>query len=211
MNIDGLTPTQMVDIMVTFDITAKQFLLLFILETDKLEEKGQIEGSKGSAIANVYRLAELEKWSFAEIDDLVEKELLIDNNANPVGSERPAYPDFYKVSDKFIGSVMIQMTNFEELWALYPGFCDNFQDYRGPKVPLKAVDYEEVERLYMRSVHTKAKHTVVMKILQWAIDTTQVNMSIQKYVSSRMWDQHAQLRREKVDSSMSKSIHRRKV
>ena len=120
MNIDGLTPTQMVDIMVMFDITAKQFLLLFILETDKLEEKGQIEGSRGGAIANVYRLAELDKWSFAEIDDLVAKGLIFDNSPNIPDSKRSSYPDYYQVSDKFIGSVIIQMSSFEEFWQLYP-------------------------------------------------------------------------------------------
>jgi len=209
MNIDGLSPTEMVDIMVRFDITAKQFLLLLILETDKLEGRGQIEGTKVSAIANVYRLAEREKWSFEEIDDLVAKGLIVDHTPTGPAAERSSYPDCYQVSDLFIGSVMTQMTNFEEFWSLYPGFCDNFQDFRGPKVPLKAVDYEEVEKLYMKYVHTKAKHTVVMKVLQWAIDTSQVNMSIQKYVSSRMWDQHAQLRRQEVSDPMSKSIHRK--
>ncbi len=211
MNVDGLTPTEMVDIMVRFNITAKQFLLLFILETDKLENKGHISGHKGGAIANIYRLAEREKWSFDEIDDLIAKDLLIDHTPVVAGTERSAYPDFYQVSDLFIGSVITQMTDFEEFWSLYPGFCDNFQDFRGPKVPLKAVDYEEVEKLYMKYIHTKAKHAVVIKVLKWAIDTNQVNMSIQKYVSSRMWDQHAQLRRQTVGDSMSKSIHRRKV
>jgi len=211
MNVDGLTPTQMVDIMIKFQITAKQFLLLFILETDRLEEKGNIVDSKGGdSIQNIYRIASHldEKWTFEEIDDLIEKGLIVDHSSR-VGA-RSSLPDNYVVTDLFTSSVMSDMTNFEEFWELYPGFCDNFQDFRGPKVPLKAVDYEEVERLYLKYVRTKPMHALVMKVLQWAIDTNQVNMSIQKYVASKMWDQHRLLRRASSSSKMTKSIHGRK-
>jgi len=208
MNVDGITPTQMVDIMIRFQITAKQFLLLFILETDRLEERGHIIGSKGSdSIQNVYRIASHlnEKWTFDEIDDLIDKGLIVDHSSK-IGS-RSSLPDNYVVTDLFTASIIADMTNFEEFWELYPGFCDNFQDFRGPKVPLKAVDYEEVERMYMKYVRTKPKHTLVMNVLQWAIDTGQVNMSIQKYVASKMWDQHRLLKRAAIASPMTKSIH----
>lgn len=202
MTIEGMNATKMVDVMVKFQISPKQFLLLLILETDKREEKGQIVGNQKNAIQNVYRIAEhLEAWSFEEIDDLIEKELLINNT--PAGAKRDAYPDNYEVSTLFITAIMSSMDDFEEFWETYPSFVDNFDRANGPKIPLKAADYDALEKDYRRLVKTKAMHRQVMDTLVWAKENNQINMSIAKYVASRMWVQQTELRLSKRSTSMN--------
>ena len=127
MTIEGMSATEMVDVLIKFQITPKQFILLWILELDRREGLGQISSSGKSSIQNVYRIAEqLQAWTEMELDDLVEKGLLIDHN--PKSGERQAYPDNYEVSNIFMESIMSTMSDFEEFWQLYPGFVDNFQD-----------------------------------------------------------------------------------
>ena len=194
MHIEGMDVTQIVSVMSKFQISPKQFFLLFILESDRREEKGQIIGDTPlKAIQNIYRFAEMiEHWTKEEVKDLVEKGLLLDHNIP--GGERSEYPDNYEITSLFEKAIFSTVSNFDEFWATYPGFIENFEDYRKPMIPLKAVDQEEVERLYRKKVKTRQLHKQVMEALKWAVEENVINMRIDKYVSSKMWEQHLDIR-----------------
>ena len=194
MHIEGMDVTQIVSVMSKFQISPKQFFLLFILESDRREEKGQIIGDfPKKAIQNIYRFAEtIEHWTKEEVKDLVEKGLLLDHNTP--GGERSTYPDNYEITDLFEKAIFSTVSDFDEFWVIYPGFVDNFVDYTKPMIPLKAVDQEEVERLYRKKAKTHQMHKQVIEALNWAVEENLINMRIDKYVSSKMWEQHLDLR-----------------
>lgn len=202
MTIDGMTITQLVDISVKHKITIKQVLLLLILESDKRESFNSKE------LLNVYKYSEkVEKWTNEEVDDLVKKKLMFTTSSNP---DRQ-YPDSFVVADTFIESVFSTMSNFEEFWERYPGFTDNFESPNLPKVILKASVYEDCEALYKKRVKTKAMHKLVMDILDWGILNGYINMNIQKYISSRMWEQHDLLRKRALVNPMARGISNRAI
>ena len=204
MNIEGMTANQMIDVMIKFQITARQFMLLMLLEIDRQEQSGQIAGDS-SAIAQVYKFAEgVEKWSFEEIDDLVAKGLLIDHNTN--AQQRGSYPDHFEVTELFISAVMSTWTDFEEFWEAYPSFVDNFDDFRAPKIPLKASDFDDVQAKYRKYVRTAAKHQKVLELLKWGVKNDHVKMNIGKFVGSRGWDQLQELRSQPSSSRQSVTI-----
>jgi hypothetical protein len=192
--LEGLSARSAITLMGELKVTVKQYLLLVLLYLDREEGHGRLQPS-GTAIAKVYQYSEqIEKWTPAEIDDLVRKGLLID--ANPVADgQKPSYPDHFVVSDQFIELVFKKADSFEEFWEAYPSFVNNFDDARGPMIPLKAAVMEEVEDLYHKRVRTREKHRQVMESLEWGKKNGLINMNILKYVGSAMYDQHQSLRR----------------
>lgn len=202
--IEGLSAKEAVDLMEDLEVTPKQLFLLMFLHLDKERGDGVIIKEKddnGSPIALVYRFARnISAWSFDEIDDLVEKGLLVSHNSHSSGGKRQAYPDNYEITETFKDAVISNWEDFEEFWNTYPAFTENFDTPAGPKITLKACDYEEVEKKYRNVVRTKAKHRQVMEVLRWGIKHDIVRMNILKYVGSRMFDQHKELMKEGVTS-----------
>ncbi len=204
MHIEGMDVTQIISVMSKFQISPKQFFLLFILECDRREAKSQITGdTPKKAIQNIYRFSEtIDRWTKEEVKDLVEKGLLLDHNA-PDG-KRSEYPDNYEITCVFENAIFSTVSDFDEFWAVYPGFVDNFTDYTKPMIPLKAVDQEEVEHLYRKKVKTHQLHKQVIEALEWAVDENLINMRIDKYVRSKMWEQHLDIRFSKSSGTKLK-------
>lgn len=192
--LNGLSAKQLVSLLIELDISINQFLLLWFLHLDKEEGNGKLI-TEGPAIANIYRYAEkVNSWSFAEIDDLINKGWMIDRNKASQDGSRQAYPDYFEISETFEDKLFVTSDRFDQFWEEYPAFVENFNGPRGPMIPLKAAVMEDVELLYKKRVRTKAKHQEVMDILKWAKEEGLINMNIAKYVGSGMFDQHKELK-----------------
>jgi hypothetical protein len=197
MLIEGLSATGFVDLLIKLKISPKQLLLLMFLYHDRLENNGLLPFD-GPAIANVYRYAErVEGWTAQEVQDLVDKGLMIDNNSLKDGKKQ-SYPDHFHVTQKFIDAIYVTVDEFEEFWETYPSWMDNFEDSRKAQIPLKSAVYETVEEMYRKRVKTKTRHRQVMEILRWAIDNDMIKMGIEKYVGSSMFDQQKKLMEEGI-------------
>lgn len=167
-------------------ITANQYLLCFLLYTDKKVQDGEklTYVSKGSAIANLWRYAtRIKPWSDEEILDLVDKGYLTNKNKT-----REISPDLLEITPKFTENVFCGETQFQEFWREYPAFVPNFNNPNGPKIKLKVTDPMELEQLYVKIVKTKSEHIRVMSIMKWARDNNQLNMNIKNFVVSRVWN-----------------------
>ena len=192
MLIEGLTAKGFVNILIGLKIKPAQLLLLMFLYHDRLEGEGKL-AYDGPSIANVYRYAEhVGGWSREEIEDLVEKGLMVDNNSVS-GGKKQAYPDHFHVTQKFIDAVYVTSSHFAEFWDEYPSFVENFEDARKGMIPLKAAVYEEVEAMYKKRVKTKSHHLRAMEVLRWAKENNLINMGIAKYVGAAMFDQQREL------------------
>jgi hypothetical protein len=166
-------------------ITANQFLLCYLLYTDKKVQEGDKEfyAFQGQAIANLYRYAtKVKTWTTEEIQDLIDKKYLIDNNKTD-----KKYPDYLEISDDFKQQIFTSETQFEEFWREYPAFIDNFNSMNGPKIKLKVTDPLELEEIYKKTVRTRAEHDRLMKVLKWSRDNNQLNINIKNFVVSRHW------------------------
>lgn len=188
---EGISAKNCVDILIKHAITTKQLFLLIFLYLDRLQANGELI-TEGSEIANLYRFSHgVEAWTKKEVTDLVKKGLI---QGPPAMDKDSAHPDQYFVTDLFVEEVFTTKTNFEEFWDAYPPFVDIIKDGQRTKIPLKASNYEDVERSYRVKVKTSWKHSKVMNILAWGKENNLVNMNIGKYVDSKMYDQHQSLK-----------------
>lgn len=172
-----------VDFLVKHEITFEQYALCYMLHEDKYEIN--INGQRrytqsGPAIANVYKYSQsIGKWDKKALNDLVEKGIL-----KRLGNRNS--PDMLEVTDKFAKLMFADMSDFEQLFDLYPSHLDF-----GPgkaKGILKACNKEEVEKSYKIAVRTKAKHKYIMDITRWAKKHNMLNLSFEKYVKGRYWE-----------------------
>ena len=172
-----------VDFMVEHQITADEFLFCYLLYLDKIHrsENGRLHrrDTAYTPIALMYKyIGGVKKWGINEIRRLVEKNLLVDNNATGTTD-----PDMMEVTDRFVDAICSTYKDFDEFWDAYPGFTANFKDRKGPDIPLKAVDYDEVEQLYMRRIKNKREHKKMMEVLNWARGKGKVTVNIKNWLS----------------------------
>lgn len=91
------------------EITAEQFTLCYALHHDKTREERwnfdrQAYEESGDKKANVYRYAQdVQGWSYEDIDTLVERGFLIDNNQR--SPKRESYPSKFQVTSSFANAV----------------------------------------------------------------------------------------------------------
>ena len=183
-------PTQqLIEFLGDHDMSLSQFLLCWTLYLDHQEHSGKILPSKGKAIANVYRYAELVGgWLKDEINDLVDRGYLIDSN-----SGQKVYPDNLRVTKKFVGAIFTTRTDFERFLSTYPDvrrsrngtICQSDKE-----TALKAASMDKVEKLFNSNVRSKAEFCRVMTALKWAKKKGKLDMNIEKYVSGKVWNAH---------------------
>jgi len=187
------------------NITPNQFLLCFLLYSDaydtlpsgkRLYHK---KSNENHPIANMYKMIEHWKkqnkviWNKSDLDYL-EKTGFIEV-LNPT-IPKQYIPDTYKITIKYIDSLFATLTEFEQFYELYPTWITNFSGPHLPKINLKMVDKEELQTLFNKKILTKLVFDRMMIALNWAVQNNQINMNIQKYLTSEIWKEHQKLAEE---------------
>jgi hypothetical protein len=169
-----------VDFCVEHDISIEAFFFAFLLYQDKRELMGlplmqhrpKVRGEKGRPLAQVYRYHELVRpWANEDIKRLIDKGFLTEMPPKEeiehrrMGGSPRYFPDYMEVTPKFADAVMATYTRFMEFWDAYP---PTMMLANGERASLRAVDRDEVEKLYYRRVLTRAEHERLMEALEWA-------------------------------------------
>lgn len=128
-----------------------------------------------------------------EIDDLIARGYLIDNNT---GIE--SHPDMYQVTEKFTKDLYgDEMEMWEELINTYPMFI--FIDQK--RIPAQSCDLDELRKVYFSKVKSVRRHKEIITLLKKAIDMDMVSMGIEKWIKSSQW---RAVEQESTDSFESK-------
>lgn len=105
--------------------------------------------------------------------------------------------DLITVTEKFKRELYGEKIKFEEFIDKYPNYITNFDHPGKPMINLKVFRNRiGTEKSYLSKVKTNKAHNRVLDILDWAIDNNQINMNIENFIESEMWDQLDQLREE---------------
>lgn len=171
-------PENYVDFLCKNKIRPNQFLLLYLLYTEKMVKEGSsLRFTKGGLI---YKWShEGAGWTKEEVKDLVDKEYVI--------SLSPDYAfDQLILTSKFVDLMFVNGGEaFEELLNLYP---DTFM-VQGNKVFTKTVDLDVMEKAYVKAIRgSQTKHKEVMEILGYAIEKNLLNIKIDKFILGKVWD-----------------------
>lgn len=171
-------PENYIDFLCKNKLKTNQFLLLYLLYTEKMVKHGStLKFTRGGLI---YKWSnEGAGWTKDEIRDLVNKEYVISL------SEDFAF-DQLILTNKFGDLMFINGGQaFEELLELYP---DTFM-VNSTKVFTKTVDLEEMEKFYVKAIkHSQNKHQEVKELLLYAVDKNLINMKIDKFISGKVWE-----------------------
>lgn len=89
---------------------------------------------------------------------------------------------------------------FEEFFEEYPTFVPNWNHPSHPDIKLKGSDKELIEKLYKKKIKTEASHNRVVEIVKWAKENNQINMNIENFIRSEMWDQLEQIKHKSTRS-----------
>lgn len=171
-----------VDLLCQLKISANQFLLCHLLH---LDERDIRNGFDRTAASLIYKHGEHnQRWSKAEITDLIEKQYLIDKSRK----NKIEDPALLEVTDKFKSMVYEREDRFQEIWELYPFSIPNFTHPSLPRIKLKICDKDAMSELYNKAVTTKASHLVVLETLRWAVENNQINFNLENFVKSRAWE-----------------------
>lgn len=198
--------SQYVKTLCDLDMTANQFLLCYLLCTDK-----KVNGSyvaKGQDIAELYRYAShnnrSKMWTKEEVRDLVDKGYLEDPHYN----KKQTYPDHLVVTEKFHDIVWKSKGAYRQLLDLYPSFIDNFNHPGGPKIKLKVADLDKLEEIYNRKVKTKSLHQKILDAVEWAIENKQINTSFDNFIRGELWSTYFDLMKEYSGNTSNMNVAR---
>jgi hypothetical protein len=189
-------PENYVDFLCKNKLKPNQFLLLYLLYTEKMVKQGvSLKFTKGGLI---YKWSnEGAGWTKDEIKDLVTKDYVISL------SQDYAF-DQLILTSKFVDLMFINGGEaFEELLELYP---DTFM-VNSTKVFTKTVDLEELEKNYVKAIkNSQKKHEEVKEILTYAIEKNLINMKIDKFIAGKVWESVKKMR-ESEGEGYGKTIY----
>jgi hypothetical protein len=189
-------PENYVDFLCKNKLKPNQFLLLYLLYTEKMVKQGvSLKFTKGGLI---YKWSnEGAGWTKDEIKDLVTKDYVISL------SQDYAF-DQLILTSKFVDLMFINGGEaFEELLELYP---DTFM-VNSTKVFTKTVDLEELEKNYVKAIkNSQKKHEEVKEILTYAIEKNLLNMKIDKFIAGKVWESVKKMR-ESEGEGYGKAIY----
>lgn len=180
-------PVNYVDFLCKNKLKPNQFLLLYLLYTEKMVKSGTtLKFTKGGLI---YKWSnEGAGWTKDEIKDLVAKEYVISLSTDY------AY-DQLILTSKFVDLMFINGGEaFEELLELYP---DTFS-INGQTIFTKTIDLDEQEKLYVKAIkNSQSKHEEVKKMLIFAKEKGGLlNLKIDKFISGKIWEAIKKIKEE---------------
>lgn len=171
------------------NISWDEFFLMFILYLDKRRFEGKPIPTKAHPMAMIYQyVTNVEVIKRDSINRLIGKGFI-----RLTGKGTSA--DDIAITDKFIDEWMVTPNKFHDFWELYPKKTENFNDPRGPAIPLRS-HYEESKAEYIKVVKSRAKHEKIMDIMSWAIANDQIRTGILNFIKGRQWEMLEEIKEE---------------
>lgn len=202
------------DFCVEHKISVEAFCYAYLLYLDKrrmeglplIQHRPSVIGEKGSPMAQIYRYAELvQPWSTGALKQLIDRgfakemppERELENRR--MGGQPRYFPDYMEITPKFADAYMATYTRFQQFWDAYPASISGFNDPRD-RIMLRAVDKEEVEKLYYTRVRTLVEHDRLMDAVNWGKKHGKITMNIKNYLAGENWKVHLEEMTEGVNT-----------
>lgn len=176
---------QFITIMSKYKITANQFLLCYLLYTDeKVKGRFPVKDAE-KPMANLYKYSFSTPWTHREIEDLMQKGLLINKSRiNTQTGKQEMDADMMQLSSSFTAEIFASWDAFDQLVELYPNFLELSN---GVKFKTKACDLEKLEEYYKKTVKSKAAHERIIELTLWGKNHKQLDTNFENYVKGRGW------------------------
>lgn len=174
-------PDYYVDFLCKNQLSTNQFLLLYLLYTEKMAKDLQDGRLKYTIAGNIYKwLDKGQGWTESEIADLIKKEYVISI------SKSNYEIDQLVLTNKFVDLMFINTGDaFEELLELYPPTVT----VQNTTFMTKACDLDACSKAYSKAIkNSNRKHQEVIELLKYGIEKKLVNTKIDKFVSGKLWE-----------------------
>lgn len=183
--------TAYVDFLCKHKITTNQFLILYLLYTERMVSSKKLSYTK---TGNIYKYSQENiGWAREEVEDLIKKEFIVDCNTTA-----DLFFDKLILTEKF--SELMFIDNYiawDELLDEYP---EKVIINTGTFF-LKAVDPDEWATKYIKIIkRSKKKHEEVIELVKWGVENGKVNMRIDRFILGRVWESLKKLRDEEGGS-----------
>ena len=179
----------LVDFLDKHCITAEQFMYCLLLYNDKRHNRIPGTNKISRPLSKLYKYhTNVKKFSRSDLQDLIDKGFI-----EKVGKKLT--PDELEITKKFEKEYMGDKFKFDQLVTAYPAHVANFNHPGGPKIPLTTMkDCDKVASIYNRFVRTYKLHDRIIEAVKWGNETGNINMSIERFVSSKGWEDLMKLR-----------------
>ena len=186
-----------VDFLTKNKISTNQFLLLYLLYTEKFVKVD--DKLKYKRIGNIYKWASEGKgWTKEEIEDLIDKDYVFGiKSLNPKDNTLTYFVDQLILTQKFSDLMFINTTfAFEEILEIYP---DTFVVNQST-VFTKAGDLDKVQANYSKLIKNSiAKHEEVKNIILYAKERGLCNYKLENFLSKGVIDSIKKMMEETYD------------
>lgn len=174
-------------------ISAEQFMYCLLLYNDKRHNRIQGTSKISRPLSQLYKYhTNIRPFPKKDLLDLIDKKLVESNG-------KVLVPDALDVTDKFIKEYLGDKFKFDELYQDYPSTVANFNHPGGTRIPLKTMkNYTDTKNTYNSFVRTYKLHERIIDVVKWGKDSDNINMSLERFVSSKGWEYLFQLRDEKI-------------
>lgn len=186
-----------VDFLTKHKLSTNQFLLLYLLYTEKFVKVD--DKLKYKRIGNIYKWSSEGKgWTKEEIEDLINKDYVFGiKSVNPKDGTLTYFVDQLILTQKF-SDLMFINTNFafEEILEIYP---DTFVVQQST-VFTKAGDLEKVALNYSKLIKNSiVKHEEIKKIIIYAKERGLCNYKLENFLSKGVIDSIKKMMEETYD------------
>lgn len=189
MNLLAENVEEFSQLLIELDMTADQFFFCCLLASEQ-EDLNYNLPSKKEVVPRFYEYyntvavkKEVNPWSQETLEDLVERNYLIDKN-----KEGKYQYDQYEVTKKFISRVFDPIDSkkdkYEEFWNAYPS---TYETQDGKKLNIKAVNFEQLFGVYKNALDIES-HENILQSLKLAKNKDEVNCRPDKWLQSRSWE-----------------------
>lgn len=173
----------LVDFLDKHKMTSRQFMYCILLYHDKKYSRIPGTNKISRPLSQIYKYhSNVEKFTKEDLNHLVKIGFI-----QQVGNK--IVPDMLEITDTFKKVYLGDMEKFDELWNTYPEDVENFNHPSKPRIPLKLVkDHYATSTLYNKFVKTNKNHKRVIEAVEWGKENNKINMSIERFVSSKAWE-----------------------
>lgn len=186
-----------VDFLTKNKLSTNQFLLLYLLYTEKFVKVD--DKLKYKRIGNIYKWSSEGKgWSKEEIEDLINKDYVFGiKSVNPKDGTLTYFVDQLILTQKFSDLMFINTTfAFEEILEIYP---DTFVVQQST-VFTKAGDLDKVQANYNKLIKNSiAKHEEIKQIITYAKERGLCNYKLENFLSKGVIDSIKKMMEETYD------------
>ncbi len=180
-------PATYVNFLIEQKITTNQYLLLYLLFTEKMEKEGEELTWPDTGLISQWQ-EHGPGWIIEDIEDLIEKEFLINISDNIISLDKLI------LTSKFSDLIFVNATfAFQEFFESYPSTIP----IKNETAFLKAVDPEIIEKLYTELIQGSAhKHQEFMELLEYGKERGLIKVRIDKYFTAKIWETIQKMKNE---------------